>query len=263
MFKLFKLVLLSILLTPQFTVADAKLTHSEAISNLMTLSGLAVQVPQISNSLIISFDPFVYKSPKEIKSKLSRAISASFDKKIMLSIINDEVAKNVSLKDSLSMLEWYKSDIGKEITKAEEIATNEVNVEELFTQKAELMNDKERVALCTQIEEKSHIIDFLVDSQIEVMKSTLAITQPTKNNKSQDEYFDTLKVEVKKSIKEQTILSLLKSYESIETEKMRKYAKFLSQPATERFITSGYRGVGKAIIGGTNELLTAIMAFSK
>jgi len=267
MFKPFKLILLSslVVMTPSILMADAtvkvaqtkstNITHQEAIDNLMSLSGLSVQVAELSDTLINAFVPFLNKLRQDIRVNLSTAVSKSFDKDVMFTTIRDEVAKSVSLEDALNMLNWYKSDIGKEITKAEERAMAEVDVEGLMSKRDELFKDKQRVALCTQIEEQAKITDFLVDTQIEVIKATQKVTQPSSHSKAQDDYFEALKKEVKKSIKEQTVLSLIKSYESIDTDKMKTYLEFLSKSTTDTFMVSSYAGLKKAIVNGTNGVL--------
>ena len=273
MFKLFKLILISslVMITPSSLMADAtvsdtkstNITHQEAIDNLMNLSGLSGQIPELSSGLINSFVPYLTKMRQDIRVELSNVINKSFGKEVMLQTIRDEVSKSVSLEDTLNMLNWYNSDVGKEITKAEDRAMAEVDVEGLMSQKDALFKDKQRVALCTQIEEQAQITDFLVDTQIEVIKATQKVTQPSSDSKAQDDYFDALKKEVKKSIKEQTILSLLKSYESIETDKMKRYLEFLRKETTKNFLVSGYGGIQKAILNGTNRVLKEAINLAK
>lgn len=263
MLKLLKLIFISaLIMTPQFLIAEDKqesLTHQEAITKIMNLSGLDVQVPQISEDIISGQNEFVEKYPQEMRAKIIEILSLSFDKNIMLQSVKDEISKSVSLEESKAVLEWYQSDIGKEITKAEEMAINTIDVELLSQKKDELFKDKERVDLCKEIEKKAYVIDTLVNTQIDIMKSSLKISQPQTDDNSLEKYFATLRKEVKSSIEEATILSLIKSYESIDSDKLKKYIDFLSKPTTNTLIISGNRGISKAILDGTNKMIEEIM----
>lgn len=265
---MFKTLLLStlLLLTPQFVMADAKpeiLTHEKAISKIMELSGLSARIPEISKDVISSFNPYIQHYSKAKATKVSISVLEAFDKDVMHKSIKDEIAQNLSLEDALPIMSWYQSDIGREITRIEKIATNDQDVEALYAKKDKLFQNKERVSLSKEIERQAHIIDTLVNTQIEVMKSSLKVSQPTLDSKTINGYFDNMKKQVKGAIEEPTIISLLKAYESVDVEKMKLYIKFLSRATTQKFILSGNRGISNAIDRGTNIVSKMVSSFPK
>ena len=260
---MFKTILLATLLTltPQLLMADATqgvLTHDSAISKIMSLSGIDAKIPTISQELITSFDPYIQQYSKAKAMKMSISVLEAFDKDTMIKTIKDEISKNISLEDTLPIMRWYQSDIGREITKIEKKATNDQNVDALFAKKETLLKSKERVYLCIEIEKQAHIIDTLVNTQIEIMKSSLKVSQPKLDDKTVDSYFATMRTTVKGAIEETTILSLLKAYENVDIEKMKKYVAFLSRPTTQKLLISGNAGISKAVDNGTNMIVKVV-----
>ncbi len=254
---MFKTILLATLLTltPPLLMADASqgvLTHDSAISKIMRLSGIDAKITTISQELITSFDPYIQQYSKAKAMKISISVLEAFDKDTMSKTIKDEISKNISLEGTLPIMRWYQSDIGKEIINIEKRATTNQNVEALSTQKERLLKSKERVYLCIEIEKQAHIINSLVNTQIEIMKSSLKVSQPKLDNKTVDSYFATMRTTVKSAIEEPTILSLLKAYENIDVEKMKKYIAFLSRPTTQKLLISSNVGISKAVDNGTN-----------
>ncbi|MFK5976213.1 MAG: hypothetical protein QM493_06870 [Sulfurovum sp.] len=261
---MFKTILLAtlLLLTPQLLMADATpqgvLTHDSAIAKIMKLSGIDAKIPTLSQELITSFDPYIQQYSKAKAMKMTISVLEAFDKDTMIKTIRNEISQNISLEETLPIMRWYQSDIGREITKIEKKATNDQNVDALFAKKERLLKSKERVYLCIEIEKQAHIIDTLVNTQIEIMKSSLKVSQPKLDDKTVDSYFTTMRTTVKSAIEEPTILSLLKAYENIDVEKMKKYIAFLSRPTTQKLLISANTGISKAVDNGTNMIAKVV-----
>jgi len=241
----------------------AEETREDKIGRILELSGLAVQVPQAADMFTMQLEAVIVRLPEELRGKASDVITLAFDEGTMLEIVKNEVSQKVSLSEADKLLEWYTSEAASEITKIEETSIEPAGYQEMIAQKKELFANKVRAELCKKMDKEGHMTEAVLQTQLDIMRSMLKLTQKDLPEGRVEELLEQKKVEMENAVREQTLLFALYVYKDVEEKKLRAYIDFLSKSTTQSFITSANAGISKAILDGTDKMIKGFMSLPK
>lgn len=236
-----------------------ELTHEEAIEEIMDLSGLNDQVPQIADSVIMTFMQEQNKFPEEIRADVMKTITLAFNGDSMRQTVKNEVAQKVSLEESKSLLKWYRSILGMQISNLEKTPPEPEDYQVMLEQAKTLTADKERLALCQKIDKAAHLTEYSLNIQMGIMRSTLKLMQPNADETRLDNYLKETRQNMQKQMEQIQILSLLYTYRELDSEALSKYADFLSKDTSQAFLNSANVGIQKAILSSTDNMLNELV----
>ena len=142
----FKKVLLIVLfLSSPLSYAEIS---DESLNKILDLSGLTMQVNQFPGLIKVGMEQAKQQGVPISDAEYSLMVTSA-DKSILPSKILGEIKK--SLKQSINeeeakkLLAWYESDLGKEITKAEEKASTPNAYQQMMQAAPSLLENSERV----------------------------------------------------------------------------------------------------------------------
>lgn len=264
----------SLLVTMFFFVSPLSYADlsDESINELLDLSGLTMQIGQFPG-LIKAEIQRAKQQKTPISDTAYNLMINSVDKSILPSDIIGEI--KISLKESITenearkILTWYKSDLGKEITHAEENATTP-DAYQKMTQSAEsLLANSERVEFANKLDVLLAATDMQMDtlkySSIAIYSAFQTVMQPCApfDIESMKSKLDTQNEQTYAAFKRLITISFLYSYQDIEMEKLKKYENFLINKATKKFnkaiMGSISRGFESSISKWASELANAFL----
>jgi hypothetical protein len=255
---------------------SAPITLDLAIATLMELSGISKQIDQFpalfKGSMQQSAQQGMVLSPAEYN-----AIIGSIDSNVLPSVIlrgiSATLKSELKQNEAQALIAWYQSELGKQISSAEENSQTEQAYQKMVKQKQRLLNNTERVAFAERFDvllgasEMTSKIQQNV--QVAVNSSILLALTP-------DRPLDT--VELKKvlqgsddkinpAVKQMVELSFVFSYQSLSTEELIKYERFLNQDSTKKFnkltISGISSGLESAIISWLESTAIALSAIEQ
>lgn len=238
-FKLAMLVVFFLLSSSGYASAS-----DESLDKLLVLSGLSKQVGQFPGMIKAGMDQAMQQERSIPDSEYSLLIK-SVDESILPSEIINEI--KISLKSSISendakkLLAWYESELGKEITKAEENSSTPQAYQQMLQSAQSLLENKERVEFADRLDALLGATDMAMDMQkksfLAVYTAIMTATQPDKplNIEQFEAQLNTQHDQMRAATKQMVTISFIYSYQNIEAEKLKKYEGFLNDPATVHF----------------------------
>jgi len=241
-----------------------------SLDKLLALSGINKQVSDLPNLVKAGAEASRRQDPSDmpgdVYNDLKKAIEKAFRPAETLQAVSMEIKKNLSEAEARSLLNWYESDIGRKITKAEENASTPAAQEEMMRNVSVLISDNERVALAEKMESLYHVTDKLMkineDSAIAVFKAFSAIQEP-----NQREDMNTFKTKLseqmqenKSHVREMVILSNVYSYKDIDIASIEKYVKFIESAAARKFNDAAMKGMEKSLKQSSEKMAKAFAA---
>ncbi len=216
----------------------------ESINKLLDLSGLTMQVDQFPDLIKAGMEQ-AKQQGTPIPDAEYRSMVNSADVSILPSEIIEEI--RVSLKNSINekeaqkLLTWYESDLGKEITHAEESASTPEAYQQMMQSAQSLLNNSERVEFANRLDMLIGATDMTLGIQehtgIAVYSAIMTVMQPGTpiNIEPFKAQMDAVSVQTRAAIKQIVTISFVYSYKNIETYKLKKYETFLNDTITMKF----------------------------
>jgi hypothetical protein len=241
-----------------------------SLDKLMALSGLNKQMSDLPNIVIggaeESRKQYSSDLPDAVYNDLKKAIEKSFRPSEILQEISMEIKKNLSEAEARSLLNWYESDIGRKITKAEEDASTPAAQEEMMRNASFLIGDHERVALAEKMESVLHVTDMTIkvseNSAIATLTALSTVAEP-----GQRENTSALKIRLSQQIqesrahvREMVIVSNVYGYKDIDIAGIEKYIKFIESAAARKFNNAAMKGMEKSLKQSTEKMAKAFAA---
>jgi hypothetical protein len=264
-----RIILLFIMILCPFTAWSGDISKG-SLDKLMALSGLNRQVSDLPAIVQSNVDASSQQEssvmPDDVSADLTKEIKKAFSASEILNVIGLEIKQNLSESEARSMLEWYESDIGKKIIKAEEAASTPAAQDEMMRNATILIGDQNRLALAEKIENILHATDISIQinegtafaaftafsivkepgqrEDVKVFKSGLSEKMQT----------------MKSHIQEMVIVSNIYIYKDIDTAGIEKYIKFLESPAARKFNNALTKGIEKALKQATDKMAKSFAA---
>lgn len=269
--KLFQIILLFIMMLCPVVAWSGDISKG-SLDKLMVLSGLNKQMSELPNMVINGMEESSTQEsemPDVIYNDFKKAIEKSFLPADILKIISQEIKQNFSEAEARKILEWYESDIGRKITKAEEAASTPAALEEMRRQAAFLISDQERLALAEKIENVTHGTDMVMRMNENTSMAVFSAFASTKEQGRQEDMkafkaqLSEKMQESKPQIREMIIVSNIYSLKDIDIAGIEKYIKFMEIPAAQKFNKAVMKGMEKAFAQSTEKLVKSMAASVK
>lgn len=215
------------------------------LDKLLSLSGLESQINQFPDLIKVGLN--------EAKQK-NHTTSADTAYKLMLKSAQESIVPltiidgmKASLKNSLNekevkkLLLWYESDLGKEITRAEENAATSEAYQQMLQSAPSLLQNTQRIELANRFDTLSGATDLTMRLQkygsIAIYSATMTAVQPNVplNLAAYEAQLDTQDAQIRAEIKQSVILSFVYAHQNIEMAKLKKYESFLNDITTIKF----------------------------
>lgn len=248
-------LLMSTILLCLSTLCYAEVSD-ESLNKILDLSGLTKQVNQL---------PGVIKSGMEqAKQQGTPMPDAEYDLLVMSadqSILPTEILADIrsSLKETISeeeakhLLVWYESDLGKEITNAEESAATPEAYQQMMQSAESLLENTELIEYAVRLDTLLGATDMALDLQehtgIAVYSAIMTAMQPDTplDIESFKARMDAESAQTHEAVEQMVIISMAYTYQKIEMDKLIKYEAFLNEPTTKKF--------SKAVEGSLNQAI--------
>ena len=231
------------------------------IDRILELSGITGQVRQ--------FPELIKSGMKQAQLDGELISKSAFDTMLIRTddtILPAEILAEVraGLRESLGeddigeLLDWYRSDLGREITALEEKAGSPEAFERMAEQAPALLADTERVEFARRVDDIVGATDLTLSIQeytgIAVFSAiTLALRPDTAYQEIQQfrEQMASLRPQFREPTERMVIVSFVYTYLPLDERKLARYEAFLTRPVTARFnsvVVAGLgRGLGKSI----------------
>jgi len=241
---------LTLLFASSVTLASP--IKSSSLEQLMTLSGLNKELAGLPDGMKAGVQQAKQKGTPLSDAqfnKIEQAIVSAFKPANITRSITDTVKSNVSESEAQQLLAWYKSDLGRKITKAEDAGSNPKAYQDMLNQAEALLADKERVKIAQKIESLVNATDMMVEFQknaaVTIYTSLSKAMNPGEevDLKAFEDRFAAQEAQMRQQFTQFAILSMVYSYKEITIPELNKYVEFLQQPYTTKFNTSIISGM--------------------
>lgn len=232
--------------------ASAKVSP-ENIIEILKLSGLTSQVGEYPAHFKAGFDEAA-KNNQEMPEEMHNAFKTAADKAFKSSDILFEVA--VGINQTLSdaeveeMLVWYRSDLGKRITREEELASTPEAHRIIQRETKSLLNDFERAEFARSIEKLYNATELTLQIQEQIALASMSATSSFGNPEDvidPEQFRPQIRANLQKSrstVKENIVASLIYSHRNIGLRELIKYEMFLTSEASLKFNQVIFRQLG-------------------
>ncbi len=268
--KMWSLSLFIIMFTTSAVFA-ADITKS-SLDQLMSLSGCNKQIsayPEMVKAGMNEAKRRGAQIPNDEFNAMQVAVENSFEPALMLAVISAKIKKDISESDAKELLSWYKSDLGRVITKAEEDATTPTGYQNMISQAQSLFAEKERLNYALKMESLLNATDMAMKIQ---NKTSLAVYSAM--TKSINPYkpieiaefkkqMATQEVQMRANMKQLIILSFIYSYKDLDFASIEKYIAFLEKDKTKKFNQSTIDGIKSALVESVDKFATSLAAVRK
>lgn len=248
----------------------------ESIDKLLDLSGLTNQVGQFPGLIKTGVEQAKQQGSPITDGEYSVIVN-SIDKSILASEIIEgirtAVKSSIGEKELQQLLVWYESDLGKEITLAEENASTPQAYQQMMQSAQSLLQNTERVEFANRLDMLLGATDMTMDLQrstgIAVYSAVMTVMQPDTpvNIDAFEAQMDAASEQTRAAIKQVVNISYVYSYQDIEVTKLKKYESFLNDGTTQKFnktiMESMSKGLESSISNFANELANELKKVNK
>lgn len=237
-----KLLLLSILcFVPSSSLGEVP---DDSVRKLLDLSGLTMQINQFPGLIKTGLEQ-AHQQGAAIPDAEFAAMLKSADESILPSEILEGI--RISIKNSISeaqakdVLAWYESDLGKQITAAEENASTPDAYQEMMQKAQSLLSDTERVAFAKRLDTLMSSTDMTMSIQefsgLAVFSAIMTAMQPgvPLNVDPFKAQMAATRSQTRAAVEQMVVVSFVYSYQAIDLESLKKYEDFLSTPSATKF----------------------------
>ncbi len=252
---------LAMLVMSGFAMASGVTNNS--LSQLMNLSGINKQVANIPAGITAGMQQSRKQgSPltDEQFSKIEKIMTKAFQPSDISNTISSKVKSELTEAEAQELLSWYKSDLGKKVTKAEEKGSDPAAVQEMINQANTLMADKERVKYAKRIDQLVKATDLTVEFQKSTataiftsLSKAINPGQPV-DMKAFEARLTEAEPKMRQQVEQMITLSYVYNYKELSASEMNKYIDFLQRPSTKKFNDTTISGMKKALQDSANTM---------
>ncbi len=149
-------------------VAGPEEIKSDSFSKLMALSGLQKQVAEFPGMVRLGVEQAREQGtpiPNAEFDEVMSSIDGAFQPSEILTAISIQARGSISESEARDLLSWYESDIGRQITKAEEAASTPTAYREMIRNARALLSDRTRVEIAKKLDELLNATDMAMQLQ--------------------------------------------------------------------------------------------------
>jgi hypothetical protein len=234
-----------------------------SLNKILDLSGLAMQVDQFPG-LIKAGMEHAKQQGTPIPDAEYDLMVISVDKAILpseiIGIIKSSLKQSITEEEAKELLAWYESDLGKEITNAEENASTPEAYQQMMQAAPSLLENSERVEFSKRLDALMGATDMNMDiqkhSSIAVYSTIMTAIQPDTpiNIEAFKAQMDAASAQTRAAIQQMVTVSFVYSYKNIEINKLNKYEAFLNKHATVKFNKVVIESINKGLESSVSKL---------
>lgn len=240
-YKQFLLIIL--FFTSTLSYADIS---DESINKILDLSGLTMQVDQFPGLIKAGMEQAKQQGtpiPNAEYNSMVMSVDESILPSVIINKIRASLKKSINEEEAKQLLAWYESDLGKEITTAEESASTPEAYQKMMQSAQSLLENSERVAFAKRLDVLLGATDMAMNIQgysgIAVYSAIMTAMQPDVplNLEPIKAQIDAASAQTHAAVEQMVTLSFVYSYQNIEIDKLNTYEAFLNEPTTVKFNT--------------------------
>ncbi len=247
-----------------------------SVSQLMTLSGVNKEVSHYPEFINMGLEQArLQAKAQQQKSPISdaeftqmkSAMTAAFQPADILHAIGGEVKNGVSEADAKTILEWYQSELGRKITKAEDDAANPAAYQKMAQSAQSLMADEKRVDFAKRMDKLLKVTDKMMQLQENLAVAMFVAFSTASNQPANAAEF---KAKISPMVQQQRanfeqamILSNVYTYRDLDMASLEKYMAFLEGAETMRFNESVHKGMAAGLDQSVTKVGKALASLAK
>ncbi|MBD3655059.1 MULTISPECIES: DUF2059 domain-containing protein [Marinobacter] len=253
------LTLLVLLVVSTFSFGAAS---DASIDKLMDLSGLTKQVAQLPEVIRAGLQQAHQGGAPIAEEDFQAMMSSSreaFEPSRIMSGIRASLQASLSEEQVAELLTWYQSDLGREITRAEESGSTPEAYQQMIAEAPALLADQEKMAFSQTVNELFGGTDMAMDlqkhSSLAVYSALMTASQPgtAVNIGEIEKQVEAGLQQNRASIEQMVLISLAYSYRNLEQEKLAQYEAFLKQPAATEFNQAAMSSIDRELKNSITE----------
>lgn len=248
------------------TISLSAQDNKEAlIEELFIKSGMEKQFAQFPMLVKLGFDQAASqgdigrKLPQSAISQIKGAIAAAFAPDGIKKVIASECMDKLSLDDLHNILAWLNSPLGKKLTHLEETASTPEKYKEIVQYAQQLQKSPpaaERIdimrKLDTAVGSAQTNVEVAMNMQVAVAIG-IASSLPREQQPTYDELVkraEQHRGQIENAVRNQTLVSLLYTYQSVGQKELDQYISFASSPSGVNYHAATLAGLKKALLKG-------------
>jgi hypothetical protein len=232
---------------------SAEPVSGNQLDSLLSVSGLTSDIDSMPEMFASTMQG---TKANNINDEQVAALVALIKKVINPSFFNEQIKRELSAElsqeDLIQLMAWYESDVGREITLAEEVASTDEGYANMASNAQNIMANSPLVARARQID-----IAMNATQQLYTITKNIGITMYAATSKIDNPnvavnivdfsaVLDSQKAEVLNSIEEQITLFIANSLQDVDDEKIQQYITFLNSPSGKKFVVGSIAGLNTA-----------------
>ncbi|MFW5450357.1 MAG: DUF2059 domain-containing protein [Methylophagaceae bacterium] len=216
----------------------------KSLNKILDLSGLTAQIEQFPDLIKVGMET-AKQQGNPISDAKYNAIKTSVNESVLpseiLEYIRQSLKKSISEQEAQQLLLWYESDLGKEITNAEEKASTAESYQHMMQSAESLLAKSQHVKFANRLDELLGTTDMAMTLQnhtsIAVYSAVVMAIQPDTplNIEPFKAQIDAASSQTRAALEQIVVLSFVYSYQEIALDKLNKYETFLNKPAAMKF----------------------------
>ncbi|MBX2808211.1 MAG: DUF2059 domain-containing protein [Cellvibrionaceae bacterium] len=228
----------------------------ESLTKIIDLSGLTVQINQFPGLIKAGMEQ-AKQQGSPIPATEYQSMLSSIDQTILpadiIGEIKNTLKQSITEEDATKLLAWYKSDLGKHITKAEEQASSPAAYQQMMQLIPQLLENTERLALAKRMDALIGGTDMAMTIQehtsIAVFTAIMTAMQPQApaNIEAFKAQMDAASTETRAAVEQMVIASYIYAYQNIETDQLNQYQAFLTEASTITFNKAVVAGMSRGL----------------
>lgn len=249
------------------SVAVAGNITNSSVAALMDLSGVNKELSGLPDSVKAGMQQSRQRGApltEEQFTKIEKAVGVAFAPKRVTNTISKRLKSDLTESDAKKLLVWYKSDLGKKITKAEDDAATPEAQNDMLNQAESLLADEERVKLAKRIDETVNVTEIMLELQKNTATTIYTSLSKAMNPGKEvdleafEERFAAQEDQMRQQLKQYTTLSLVYKYKKLSVSDVEKYTEFLAKPYAKKFNDSVINGIREALNNSIKEMATSL-----
>jgi predicted transcriptional regulator len=243
-----------------------------SLNKLLDLSGITKQVDQFPGVIKAGLAQSRQQGaamPDAEYGLLVTSVDESIVPTQIIAQIRASLHESINQEEANQLLSWYESDLGKEITRAEEKASTPEAYQEMMQSAQSLMQDLERLEYAMRFDMSLGLTRMAMDLQkhsgIAVYSAIMTTLQPDvpldlEPLKAQ---MKAERAQVREALQQMIHISLIYSYKDLGIDKLKDYEIFLHKPATKKFTKSVIDSMRQALKTSVSKWADALAVILK
>jgi len=228
-------------------VSQAEPIHKSTLDDLVVQSGVAAKI-QALNPLSVH-----YGGTDQLESGEMQLFDSLIDTRTIFDLVSLDMGKSLTEAGAKNLIDWYGSNLGSRIARAEEHALTAEAASEMTKLREQLLTDKERVFYAKRFIEADNRVDKTLNelktvllAAVEQQYKITTFDKPVEFSRL-TQIVDTQIFERKKGVEQSLLLSFLYTYKDFETSELDTYVEKISQSPMQKLNDAYSKGSTAAL----------------